>query len=488
MKLLRSVGAQLSLALVLVVAIALIVVYVIVVPRLERNLTDAKLDALTRSAASELRFVPEISIADPLFPIGVEEFVDNAAAATNARVVLLRPLASSQLSVIEDSLETRSAPSISGDRVAVAAALSLALERDIVTHDGERYAEVAYPVPAFPSVHVLLFSAKLDDTLANVELVKQRVLLAGGIALLIALLLGFGGAAVFARRIRRLERAADRIAGGDLDEPVVDRGSDELGQLAAAFERMRGRLAHFEEARREFVANASHELRTPIFSLGGFLELLDDEELDDETRREFLQTMRGQVARLTKLTADLLDLSRLDAGRLRIDLEPVDLGGVAEALITEFAPFAGAGDHEFGVVADVLPPTALADEQRVLQIGRILVENALVHTAPGTPVRIRLDADDARALLRVEDEGAGIPQEHAADVFERFFRLDGGLASGSGLGLAIARDLAEAMGGTLELESRPGRTIFSLGLPGAPASAEADFAPMPGSMISRETV
>ena len=164
---------------------------------------------------------------------------------------------------------------------------------------------------------MLHFSAPLDDTLANVELVRRRVLLAGGVALLVSVFAGYLIASIFAGRLRRLERAADRIAQGKLDEPVIDRGSDEVAQLARAFERMRRRLAQLEHARREFIANASHELRTPIFSLGGFLELLDDEDLDDGTRREFMATMQVQIERLTKLATDLLDLSRLDAGRLR---------------------------------------------------------------------------------------------------------------------------------------------------------------------------
>ena len=103
----------------------------------------------------------------------------------------------------------------------------------------------------------------------------------------------------------------------------------------------------------------------------------------------------------------------------------------------------------------------LGDEQRVLQIGRALVENALVHTPPGTRVR----RTRRRRVLEVEDEGPGIPAEHAEHVFERFYRVDGRCASGSGLGLAIARELARAMGGSLELESEPGRTVFTLRLP-----------------------
>jgi signal transduction histidine kinase len=275
--------------------------------------------------------------------------------------------------------------------------------------------------------------------------------------------IGYGGAWAFARRLRRLERAADRIAGGRFDEPVVDTGGDEVSELAAAFDHMRQRLAQLDHARRAFIANASHELRTPLFSLGGFLELLTDEELDEETRRDFLLVMREQVERLTKLATDLLDLSRLDAGRLRVERTTLDLLTLARAVAEEFRAVAAAGNHVLDVGGE--RAYALADEQRVLQIGRALVENALLHTPPGTNVHLRVGTADGRALLAVEDDGPGIAREHATHVFERFYRVDGTQASGSGLGLAIARELAELMGGTLELESQPGRTVFTLSLP-----------------------
>jgi two-component system OmpR family sensor kinase len=123
--------------------------------------------------------------------------------------------------------------------------------------------------------------------------------------------------------------------------------------------------------------------------------------------------------------------------------------------------------HPLEAVANGTLPAALGDEQRVLQIGRVLVENALRHTPAGTPVRIGVEADGGRVALVVEDLGPGIAGEHSEHVFERFYRVEGALASGSGLGLAIARELASLMGGTLELESRPGRTVFRLLLPAA---------------------
>ena len=279
-------------------------------------------------------------------------------------------------------------------------------------------------------------------------------------------MLGLTAAGMLAHRLRRLETAAERIASGDFAAPIVDRGDDEIGQLAVAFERMRIQLAQLDNARKEFVANASHELRTPLFSLGGFLELLTDEELDEDTRREFLATMQSQVERLTKLSTDLLDLSRVDAGQLSVVQELVDLGSVARALAGELEHVAGASEHglEIAVAGDVW---CMADEERVLQIGRGLVVNALVHTPPGTQVVIRARRRADRAELSVEDDGPGVPADQQAAVFERFYRVEGGRASGSGLGLAIARALARLMDGSVRLQSQPGKTRVVVDLPGA---------------------
>jgi signal transduction histidine kinase len=463
----RSVGAQLSLALLLVVAIALGVVYLTVVPSLRGHAIDtrvAQMEGITGSLRSQ---VNDVAPFDP-------GFVANASQQNgNVRVVLLNRIGS-QSPVVpqQDSFEIAS--DLQGDRVATRVLDSGRPAHGTVTTGDATYAEAA--VPVLGGRYALLVRAPVE--LGNIRLVERRVLLAAGVALLIALLLGYGGARMFARRIRRLERAADRIANGRFDEPVVDTGGGELGALAAAFERMRVRLAQLDDARREFVANASHELRTPLFSLAGFLELLDDEELDEPTKREFLTSMREQVDRLTKLASDLLDLTRLDAGRLTVAREPVDLGALAEDLVEEFGPVAASSGHRLLVASPAEPVLAEADELRVLQLGRILVENALLHTAAGTPVEVRARERQRQAVLEVEDAGGGIRAEQQEQLFERFYRLDGTRASGSGLGLAIAKQLAELMDGAIELESRPGKTVFSLVFPRAE---------LPSEPISRET-
>jgi len=450
---LRTVGGRLSLALAVVVLGALAVVWVALVPTLERRLVAGRLAELAASVRATARD------AARTFPS--QDFVDEAAQESGARVVYFQPLQLGPHPVLGDEFDSAKltvADPVARDSVALRAELHPGvIERGRVSRRDNDYAEAAI---ADTAGNVLLFSAPLHSTLEDVDLVRARLLWSGLIGLTVALVAGLAAASVFARRIRRLERAADRIASGDFANPVVDRGHDELGELADAFDRMRLRLAGLDDARREFIANASHELRTPIFSLGGFLELLRDEELDERTRSEFLDTAAEQVNRLSKLAADLLDLSRLDAGPMRLDSEPLELAAVAADLGEELAPLARRRGHTLEVVVES-EGVGFADRARVLQVGRALVDNALLHTPSGTHVRIVARGP----ALAIEDDGQGIPAEYHEQVFARFSRLEGSRASGTGLGLAIARELATRMGGALELESRPGHTVFTVRLP-----------------------
>ena len=204
---------------------------------------------------------------------------------------------------------------------------------------------------------------------------------------------------------------------------------------------MQRQLAQVETARRRFIATASHELRTPIFSLGGFLELLEDEELDDETRREFIGVVRQQVARLGKLATDLLDLSKLEAGSLELRPEPTDLGDLASRVTSEFPPALTSTAPRWSCAWASEPIEADCDPERVAQILRILIDNALTHTPEGTDVVVSAVRDNGAVRLGVCDDGPGIGDDAAARVFEAFFTSDD--AQGSGLGLAIARELAD---------------------------------------------
>ena len=453
---LRTVGLKLSLALIALVAGALAIVYVVVVPTLENRLIEGRISQLQRAADPVVLELVQRDFFD------WDPYIDTQSQQRGMRIAVYEVLSETSPAFLRPVAESSPlGESVAGDPVAHRAAELDRTQTGAVERDGAHFAEVAIP---FRGAFVLLVSVPLDDTLETVALVRERFIAAGVVALLAAALVGFVLARVFARRIRRLERAAERIAGGRFDEAVVDRGADELGELAAAFDRMREQLSTLERARREFIANASHELRTPIFALGGHVELLTEEDMDEATRREFLAEMRLQVERLTKLATDLLDLSRLDAGRLHVELAPVDLGEIAASLAGEFGGVGRGHDHGLEAEGDV-GAIALADEERVRQIGRILVENAILHTPPGTEIRLTTAEREDGVELRVEDTGPGIPPGDQPHVFERFYRVGGAVTSGSGLGLAIARELAGVMGGEIALDSRVGRTVFTLKLP-----------------------
>jgi signal transduction histidine kinase len=465
-----GIRTTLAVALLLIVGGALGGAYLMVVPSLERRLVDDRLDELQHDAAEVAAAYAANDFSQPLT---LDNFVNNASILSNARTVVYQVFGPSPLTLRPLADSASSGLPVTDDPVSLETARSTRIARGRVQRGGRPYGEIA--VPLFTSGNVLLLSAPIEDQLSTVRVVKRRLLYATGVALAIAAILGSTAAALHARRIRRLERAANRIAQGKFDQPVVDHGDDELGQLAAAFERMRVQLAQLDTARKEFVANASHELRTPLFSLAGFLELMADEELDEETRAGFLATTREQVERLTRLSADLLDLSRIDAGRLHVEREDVVLADVARALGEELSPLAESSGHRLVVESDP-DAWALADEERVLQIGRALVGNAISHTPAGTRIVVRVSAAGGTAVLEVEDDGPGIPAEHVERIFDRFYRVEGPQASGSGLGLAIARELAERMGGTVEVDTRAGKTVFSLSLP---AVAALPGAPVP---------
>ena len=452
---LLSLSVKVGLMLFVVVAGALAIVYAAVVPQLESRVVDAKLEELRASTPSVVRTIEAQSDG-----FARENAVRSLGEGLNTRIVLLFRLTDDQLQTFADSRQFESGDvSRSPPALRTAQTRRISLER--VTRDGADYAEVAYPLS---DGEIVLLSASLEDALANVRLVRRSLLFAGAAALVISWFAGYLIAWSFTRRIRRLEGAAERLAGGDFETPVVDTGRDEVGQLADAFDSMRARLAVLDRARGEFIANASHELRTPLFSLGGFVELLADEDMDPEVRRDFLGEMRGQIERLTRLATDLLDLSRLDAGQLQVETAPFDLAASARLVADEFRAVADAEEHELRVDAGA-PVEALGDEVRVQQIARALLENALRHTPPGTPVEMEVERRNGSAALHVRDAGPGIPAGEQGHVFERFYRAAGGKASGSGLGLAIARELALRMGGSIVLESRPGGTVFTLLLP-----------------------
>jgi two-component system OmpR family sensor kinase len=337
------------------------------------------------------------------------------------------------------------------------------MRRFRLTNLSSRITIVAIAVAVGSVFVVYIYTVAIGGAASGLGEVKAQIVVGGAIAVFLATLLGLYFAQMAAGHIARLQDAARKVADGNFETPIPISSAGQLGQLARTFNEMQRRLAELDSARKQFIANASHELRTPIFSLGGFVELLEEEDPSPEERAEFVHTMRQQIERMTKLTTDLLDLSQLDAGALTMQADSVDLGALAHEVAREFGPRADSRGSRLEVRTPDRPAIASADPDRVRQIIRILLDNALTHTDEGTKVTMTTYSVNRRAELTVSDEGAGIPQRVQGRIFERFYTADS--AGGSGLGLAIARELAQRMGGRISIASSRRFTAFTLDLP-----------------------
>jgi len=445
--------------------VAIAALYLYVAPGLRSRLIGDRLSKLTADARRDSGgLVGTIGSSAPQSNVIAE--VDAAALASGDRVSLLlvsRTPVGVQLSATADSAKPGTALALP-NTMALRAAGSGQPTAGTVRSSAGTTAEAAYPVRYQGRVaDVIVYSSPVSDIEHSVAIVRQQILVAGGIALALALIGGYLVARALAQRVKRLERAAEQVAAGDFEHPIAVDSPDELGQLAVAFNEMQRQLAQLESAREKFIATASHELRTPIFSLGGFVELLGDEELDPDTRRRFLEQVAGQVERLRKLSVDLLDLSRLESGSLRLRPEQVDLAELTRSVSSEFEPALAQHDSHLELRLASRSIEAQCDPVRVAQIMRILIDNALTHTAPGTRIVVTAGRSDGHLRLAVRDDGEGVAPAALTRIFEPFFTGDD--VQGSGLGLAIASELAERMSGTLSVDSSPGRTTFMLEIP-----------------------
>jgi signal transduction histidine kinase len=464
---LRSLKNKLALVFCGITLIAMTGVWFYVVPQLESNLRAQRRDDLKRVALATVDPLQREAAKNSLRPKHLDELVRAISDTTDGRVTLFDVQRSRRGPKLGTTLSD-SAASKEINETVILADEAATLDRTRAgygTVNDQSVAQVALPIGGRKhAAWVALYSRSLDGVTETVDLIRKRLLAAGLMAGLLAIVGAYLVAGFVGRRVRRLERASRRVAAGQFVGPLPVTSRDELGQLTVAFNDMQQRLSRVDRARKEFVANASHELRTPLFSLGGFIELLEDDGLDPASRAELLSAMHGQVGRLQKLAVDLLDLSRLDAGSFELEQDRVDLAELARMVTREFEPAMRRGDADIQLRMSEGGVEVTCDRERVAQIMRILVDNAIRHTPEGTHVTISASRRNGTAKVTVADTGPGLESGAATQVFDRFFTGDS-QRGGAGLGLAIAKELAQRMHGEIRLNARPGRTAFTLELP-----------------------
>jgi len=254
--------------------------------------------------------------------------------------------------------------------------------------------------------------------------------------------------------IRAMMSASQRIADGHFDERVIDRGADELGQLARSFNRMAGQLEQVENMRKQLIGDVAHELRTPLTAIKGSMEGLIDGILPESS--ETYQQIHQEAGRLSRLVEDLQELNRVEADTFDIERIPVNISSLIETIQKRFNHQIESNGIE--LIADIPAdlPNLLADENRIIQVLTNLIDNAFRFTSKGGKVTIQAIHSGSSVQISVIDTGSGIPQEDLPHVFTRFYRVDKSRsrgAGGSGIGLTIAKHIVEAHEGQIWVES-----------------------------------
>ncbi|MBI5954331.1 MAG: HAMP domain-containing histidine kinase [Chloroflexi bacterium] len=317
---------------------------------------------------------------------------------------------------------------------------------------------VAAPRPRFSIIN--LFT---DDFL-------PLIIQSGLIALLLSLAVAFLFARWIADPLQKVILAARGMPSAET-KPVDVRGPHEVQELTRAFNSMIARTQASQKSQRDFVANVSHELKTPLTSVQGFAQAILDGTADtEESRQQAAQVIYDEAGRMHRLALDLLDLARLDAGTADITMSPVNLPALLNAVREKFMPQSQKAGVEINVEFAPNLPTINADGDRLSQVFTNLVDNALRFTPGGGLILLRAAGVGEEVLVSVSDTGAGIPDEALARIFDRFYQADparsGAGKRGSGLGLAIVHEIVQAHGGRIGVRSRLGEgTTFEIFLP-----------------------
>jgi len=305
-------------------------------------------------------------------------------------------------------------------------------------------------------------------TILRDELVPPFTL-AGVIALLVSLLMAFGLARWIGDPLQRVVVASRRMPSAEVNS-ITPGGPHEVKELTRAFNEMNMRVQTSQKSQREFVANVSHELKTPLTSVQGFAQaLLDGTANTPEEQKQAAQVIFNESGRMHRMVLDLLDLAHMDAGMLNLQSAPVDLTSLLNSIVEKFAPQAHAGNVDIRVETTSLPAFT-GDGDRLGQVFTNLVENALKFTPGGGSITLRAIQAGSGVQIEVADTGAGISPEVLTHIFDRFYQADpsrpGGRKHGSGLGLAIVREIVATHGGKISVRSEPGRgSTFTVNLP-----------------------
>ncbi len=454
-----SLRTRLWLTYALLVFIALSVVAAVLIIYLIRN------PASTRQTVARLRADQTVLLNDKdalssLSPTDLQTKSEEYDRTFNVRVIILNR----NRQLLADS-RAASAPEIS-----FSALRSYVLNPTINDVSGQpwvvtlsRISTSRLLILAVPRPSVGILTVLADELIPVFSI-------AGLIALLFSLLLAFLLTRWIVRPLQDVVAAARSVPIGNA-EPLKLHGPREVQELMYTFNEMTSQVQSSQKSQRDFVANVSHELKTPLTSVQGYAQAILDGTADEtpEARRQAASVILNEAGRMHRLVVDLLDLARLDAGTADLQRIPVDLRALLKDIAEKFTPQARAASVDI-LVETTEVPTITGDGDRLAQVFTNLVDNALKHTPAQGRITLRTMPAGSGVLVDVIDTGSGIPSEAIPHIFDRFYQADpsrqGGQKHGAGLGLAIAREIVQAHGGTISVRSALGQgSIFRVILP-----------------------
>ena len=447
----RSIQAKYALTYLLVVAAILIVMNTYPLLMVENMVFSSKESNLKRQA---LVIGSALAVSETLTREGVEQTMAVLEKAQGTRVLVAD--ASGLILYDSSTLDNRLGHyALMGEVVAALRGKDVARSE---YREGAIRCRAAVPVlyhgATLGAVYLYEYDAEQAQVLLSIQSNLRYIsLVIGVVAAALVLLLS----KALTRSTGRLLSAIRRVREGEYSHRVDARGRDEMAQLADEFNQLTHRLQTTEEARRRFVSDASHELKTPLASIRLLTDsILQNDSVDMGTVREFVSDIGEEADRLTRISEHLLALTRLDAGEDRPS-EPVELGAVADKVAHLLAPVAKRAGVELRCALE--PACALlADEDDIYQVAFNLVENAIKYNLPGGRVEVGVSRRGDKVALTVTDTGLGIPEDDLPRIFDRFYRVDKArsrAAGGTGLGLSIARDTARVHGGDITAGPNP---------------------------------
>ncbi len=445
----------LSYALIILGALALtaliLLIYIARSPLLYRPVIQ------DLETARRVFLLAEPGLADLPAP-ALEETLRSYDAALGARFVMLGPT----MEILADSQAGSQAPFLVIRRTQLLRTLPVVRDAngDAWIASVHRFANRRILLTLLPRPKLPILSVLRND-------IFLPFLYSGLIALVLSLFVAFGLARWIGTPLQALILAARRMPE---QVSLSVRGPREVQELIRAFREMANRVRASQQSQREFVANVSHELKTPLTSIQGFAQALEDGTADTpEARRQAASIIRQEAERMHRMVLDLLDLARLDAGTLELQRAPLDLAALLRNVVERMTPQAQAAGVALELQTSELP-ALLGDGDRLVQVFNNLVENAIKFTHPGGRATLRTVAKGGFVEVEVTDTGVGMTPDVQARIFERFYQADaaraGGHHHGVGLGLAIAQEILRAHGGRISVRSAPGEgSTFTVSLP-----------------------